>query len=684
MSIQRIKSLFKRELTDIFRDKKTLVMMVLVPLLLYPLLIVAMTLITSAVMTDQEEKIYKAAFYEVQEEQRIQDLLKAHEEELSYKLAIQKVENPQKALMDKELDAYVTAEEKEGRVCYSIHYLSAETDSVTAAEALYDGLELFREELRKEAVDNLGLDENVVLYPISYERADMSSQEESMGSMLGSIIPFLMITSICLGAMYPAIDVTAGERERGTLETLLTLPVTNFELIMSKFLAVSVIACTSAFLNILSMMAAFGFMFAFLSEGMQGPAFDFATFVPAILFSVVIMLVFALLVTAACMCVCIFAKSFKEANNYITPVLLVFMFSSYAGMLPDFKLTAATAAIPVVNVTLLIKDLFSFQYNYGLFAIVLFCNVAYSLLAVMVLGKIYNSESVLFAEGFTSLKIFHKRSEMKQGQLPGYGDLLLLLCILVLGIFYIGSFATIKLGFLGVFVQQLLILLLPVCYGWYVKTDFKRLFSLKVPSVKGVMAAFCFFAGGFCLNLVLSSVLSMFFKDSSQSLQAQFDFLLQAPFWAAVLVMAVLPALGEELMFRGFVFGTMKAKTKPLTAILMTGFLFGCYHFSLVKLIPTAFLGCLLAVLVYRTGSIFPAMLMHFANNFVSLFVSQYQEQLNEKYPALMNLDFGGGQAVTLAGMILAGGIFLGLGWWISRGKKDSNSGDGRASSYGI
>lgn len=669
MSTKRIKSLFKRELTDIFRDKKTLIMMVLVPLLLYPLLIVVMTLITSAVMSDQEEKIYKAAFCQVEEAERIQDVLKEHEEEFSYKLKIVETENPGEALLEKDLNAYVTAEEKEGRVFYSIHYLSAETDSVTAADVLYDGLELFREELRKEAVEDLGLDENVVLYPINYEKTDMSSKEESMGSMLGSIIPFLMITSICLGAMYPAIDVTAGERERGTLETLLTLPVTNFELIMSKFLAVSVIACTSAFLNILSMMAAFGFMFVFFAESVQNLSFDFATFVPAILFSIVIMLVFALLVTAVCMCVCIFAKSFKEANNYITPVLLVFMFSSYAGMLPDLKLTAATAAVPVINVTLLIKDLFSFQYNYGLFAVVLFCNVAYSLLTVMVLGRIYNSESVLFAEGFTSVKIFHKRSEMKQGQLPGYGDLLLLLCILILGIFYVGSFATVKLGFAGVFVQQLMILLLPVGYGWYVKTDFKKLFSLKAPRVKGVLSALCFFVGGFCLSLVLSSVLSMVFKDSSESLQTQFDFLLQAPFPAVVIVMAVLPAIGEELMFRGFVFGIMKEKTKPIAAVLMTGLIFGCYHFSLVKLIPTAFLGCLLAVLVYRTGSIFPAMLMHFANNFVSLFVSKYQEQLEEWFPALMNLDLGDSQILVFAGMVVVGAAFLGLGVWISRKK---------------
>lgn len=669
MSIKRMKSLFKRELTDIFRDRKTLIMMVLLPLLLYPMLIVAMTLITSAVVAEQEEKIYEIAFYEVEEEQKIQNVLRENKEDLSYELKVVETKNPEKELMDKELDAYVTAEEKDGKLNYSIHYLSAETDSVTAAGVLYDGMEMYRERLRKEAVAELGMDETALLYPISYEKTDMSSQEESMGSIIGSIIPMLMITSICLGAIYPAIDVTAGEKERGTLETLLTLPVTNFELIMSKFLAVSVIACTSAFLNMLSMGAAFGFMFSFLAGGSEEIAFDFATFLPAILFSVAIMLVFALLVTAVCMCVCVFAKSFKEANNYITPVLLVFMFGSFVAMLPDFKLTGTTAVIPIINVTLLIRDLFSFQYNYGLFAIVLLSNVAYSLLIIMILGRIYNSEAVLFSEGFTSLKIFNKRSEMKRGQMPGYGDLLLLLCVLTLGIFYIGSFATIKLGFWGVFIQQLLILLLPLLYGWYMKTDFKKLFSIKLPGFQSLLAAICFFIGGFCLNILLSSFLSLFMKESSENLQAQFDFLLEAPFWAIILVMAVMPAIGEELMFRGFTFGTLNKKVTPVVAMLLTSFIFGCYHFSLVKLIPTAFLGFLLAVLVYRTGSIFPGMIMHFCNNFISLYISKYQEMIQQKYPYLLEPEFGAGERINIILMFIAGVAFLGVGLFFS-GKK--------------
>lgn len=667
MSIRRMKSLFKRELTDIFRDRKTLIMMVLVPLLLYPLLIVGMTLITSAVASDQEEKLYDVAFYQVENEDRIEEVLEKNKEELSYELNVIKSENPKEDLMSKELDAYVTAEEENGKIQYYIHYLSAETDSCTAADVLFDGMELFREELRKEKVAELNLDETAVLYPISYEQTDMSSKEESMGSILGSIIPFLMITSICLGAIYPAIDVTAGEKERGTLETLLTLPVTNFELIMSKFLAVSVIACISAFLNIISMAAAFGFMFSFLADSTGGAAFDFASFIPAILISIGIMLVFALFVTAVCMCVCIFAKSFKEANNYITPVLLVFMFASYASMLPDLKLSTSTAAIPIINVTLLIKDIFNFQYNYGLFAIVFFSNLAYSLLTIMVLGKIYNSEAVLFSEGFTSLKIFNKRSEMKKGQMPGYGDLILMMCILLLAIFYIGSYATVKLGFFGVFVQQLLILLIPICYGIYIKTDFKKLFSIKLPGIKAILAGICVCIGGFCINLLLSNFFTQIMKESANNIQTTFDYLLEQPFFLIVFVMAFMPAVGEELMFRGFTFGCLKEKQKPVAAMLISSIIFGCYHFSLVKLIPTAFLGFLLAMLAYRSKSIFPGMLMHFLNNFISLFISKYEEQIMAEYPNLLELNFGAGQTVNLILMAVIGVIFLIIGFFLTK-----------------
>lgn len=661
MNVTRMKALFKRELTDIFRDKKTMIMMVLLPLLLYPTLIVVMTFITTAIMSNQEATVYKVAFDNVTEEDEIANILTDEKNEINYKLEVVSVQNPKEALENKEISAYVKQNQKDGDITYQICYLSAVSDSSTAAGAVLEGMELYRETLRKEAVLQAGLDEEHILYPITYAREDLSSQEESMGNIIGGFIPVLIIVSICLGAIYPAIDVTAGERERGTLETLLTLPVTNFEMIMSKFLAVSVIACISAVINILSLGGAFGFMISFIAEGMADQ-FDFASFLPGILFTMLLMIVFALFVTAACMCVCVFAKSFKEANNYITPLLLIFMFGGYAGAIPKFELSASTAAIPIINVTLLIKDLFNFKYNYALFGVVLISNVVYSLLTIMILGKLYNSENLLFGEGFGSVKLFTKRSEMKKKQMPGYGDMILMLCIQLLLIFYVGSFAQVKWGFVGVFVQQVLILIIPLIYAWYIKTDMKKLFSIKLPNIRGIMSALCMFIGGYLINLVLSLFLTSIFKESTQNINGVFESLLEAPILSIIFVLAVMPAIGEELMFRGFILGSLKNKQKIIMAMMISSVIFGVYHMSLVKLIPTALLGFLLAALVIGNESIIPAMIMHFLNNLSSLLIVKYEKPLTKKMPGFLYEIFYEGQMnqVSIAIVfVLIGALFI-------------------------
>ncbi len=661
MNIARMRALFKREITDIFRDKKTMIMMVLLPLLLYPTIIVIMTFITTAIMNDQETTVYKIAFENVAEEEKIAEVITNEDSKLDYKVEVVSVLNAQKALENKDIDAYVTQGEKDGKITYQICYLSAVTNSSTAAGAVFDGMDLYREALRKEAVLQAGLDEELILYPIAYAREDLSSTEESMGNIIGGFIPVLIIISICLGAIYPAIDVTAGERERGTLETLLTLPVTNFEMIMSKFLAVSVIACISAVINILSLGGAFGFMISFVAKGMADK-FDFASFLPGILFTMLLMIVFALFVTAACMCVCVFAKSFKEANNYITPLLLIFMFGGYAGAIPKLELSASTAAVPIINVTLLIKDLFNFKYNYALFGIVLLSNVVYSLLTIMILGKLYNSENILFGEGFGSVKLFTKRSEMKKAQLPGYGDVILLLCLQLLLMFYVGSLAQVKWGLAGVLVSQAMILIIPLAYAWYIKTDMKKLFSIRPPKVRGIVSALCMFLGGYMINLVLSILLSSIFKESTQNVNGVFEELLKAPIWAIIFILAVLPAIGEELMFRGFILGSLKGRQKILTAMILSSAVFGLYHMSLVKLIPTAFLGFLLAALAIGNESIIPAMLMHFLNNLTSVLIVKYEAPLSEKMPDFIYQVLMEGQ-INQAGIaiaaVLIGALFI-------------------------
>ena len=487
--------------------------MVLLPLLLYPLMIVGMTLLFSAITQSQEETTYQVAFADLgqEREQTLTDLLEKDADTFSYQISVEPFDENDKtieqALKDGDYDAVLSYEESQ-KDPYRIYYLEAKDDSGIAAAALKELLEDYNKQLQKQKVQQLGLDADEILNPVRYEEVNYSSTEQTMGNMLGDIVPMLVIISIMMGAIYPAIDVTAGEKERGTLETLLTLPVTNFELIMSKFLAVSVIACVSAILNIVSMGAAFGFMFSYMMEGMGAVTINYATFLPAILFTLLVMVFFALFVTAVSLCICIFAKSFKEANNYITPMMLVFMFGSMVTMVPNIELTEVTAAIPIVNISLMIVQLFSFSYNYALFGIVLLSNIVYSLLAVLILGKIYNSEAVLFSEGMSSLKLFTPRSEMRKGQIPGIGDVVVLICVELLLIFYVGTAAQLKMGFYGTVVVQLLILLFPLLYLWYLKADFKKVLSLQPPKVLHIPAALFVWIGGFSLMCMLAVLLT--------------------------------------------------------------------------------------------------------------------------------------------------------------------------------
>lgn len=653
MNTKRMFTLFKRELTDILRDKKTLFMMLVVPIIIYPLLIIGMTFLMSSVMNSQAEKTYLVAFDEEDElAAKIADIIENNPDKLSYKLEIVQKSDCKKALEAGDIDIYVS-KASDGRI--ALCYLSAKDRSNTALDALTDAFEIYREELQKERIDEAGLDADYLLNPIHYEGEDLSSTEESVGNMIGSIIPFFIVTMILLGALYPSIDVTAGEKERGTLETLLTLPITNFEMIMSKFLAVSCIACASAILNVFSM----GGAMAFLVSSSMSLAEDinleihYETFIPGILFTLVVMVFFALLVTAVCMCTCVFAKNFKEANNYVTPVMLIFMFGSYAAMIPDLELTAQTAAIPIVNVALLVEGLFQFQYNYGLFAIVLFSNVAYSLLAILILGKIYNSEAVLFSEGLSSVRIFTRRSEMKEKQMPGYGDLILLLCLVLLLIFYVGSFAQIKWGFGGVVIQQLIILLCPVLYAWYMKADAKKLFSIKKPGVSQVAGGVLFGIAAFLCAMIIGVLLVPFFPESADGLTQLDDMLTSQPAVVLILVVALMPAIGEELLFRGFVMGTLKNKCTGMIAVLVTTLLFAAYHMSLIKMFTIGIIGFGLTYAAYKSGSIVTSMCMHFLNNLLSVLITKYPKQMQRVLPVLFKESLSASDLLLMIAVIL-------------------------------
>ena len=180
------------------------------------------------------------------------------------------------------------------------------------------------------------------------------------------------------------------------------------------------------------------------------------------------------------MCITALAKSYKEANNYITPLTLVVMLTAYIGFIPNVQLTDKMALVPVANICLLIKNLLLFKAELGAVAIVLLSNVIYAILAILFLGKIYDSENILFDEGKGNIQIFQKRSNMKKGGVPTAGDTWFIICLVLILYIYIGSLIQADYGIWGIFGSQILIVSVPLLYAIYTKKSLKKTFYLKL------------------------------------------------------------------------------------------------------------------------------------------------------------------------------------------------------------
>ncbi|MDE6620785.1 MAG: ABC transporter permease [Lachnospiraceae bacterium] len=662
MNTKIIKTLFKKEMLDVFRDKKTVIMMLVVPVLLYPLIFVGVMQVMAFINSSMEEQNYRIAVETEDGGAFCGQLAQAGERETAedgtaYQITVVDAGSIggaggekawEEALENEEIDAYVATYDLDGRMQYDVYYLSSVTNSSYAADLVMDMLEDFREELTRKRIAEEGLEAQEILEPICYERKNTASSEQSLGSIIGSVLPFMLVVSLLMGTMYPAIDTTAGERERGTLETLLTLPVTNRDLIMAKFLTVAVIGMVSALLNMLSMGGIAVYMYQIMDLQTEMADIDMVKFIPAILVCILAVFAFSLFISAVTMCVTSFAKSYKEANNYITPLMLVVMFTGYIGFIPNLELTQGIAMMPVANICLLVKNMMVFKIDYGMIAVVLASNVAYAILAVLFLSRIYDSESILFSDGKGGLQIFERRENMTRGGVPAVADAMFVMAVTLLLLLYAGSILQLKYGLAGVFATQMFILAVPLFLVVYTKRDMRQTYGFARAKVQEYVGSAFLSAGLFFVNLVIAAGFMQLFPQSAENVETAFSEIMGDNMAAVLFVIALTPAVCEELLFRGLVFHAVKAKHRVATACIVTAALFGCFHLSLVKFVPTGLLGLILCLVVWRTGSIYPAMLMHCINNALSVVISYCPEQIGKVFPVLYKSSFS-----------LADGLFL-------------------------
>jgi sodium transport system permease protein len=489
----------------------------------------------------------------------------------------------------------------------SIYFDSVREDSLEARSRLEAILEAYRDGLVAERERALGLVRGFSL-GLDIRSTNVALEARQSGQLLGLFLPFLLVTMSLLGGFYPAIDLTAGEKERGTMQTLLCAPVSPVEIVTGKYFAVWVTSLIAALANVVSLGTT-------VMRILPGSAISVSFSTLALAFGMLIPV--TLFITAVFLAVAAFAKDFKDGQNFLTPVYMLLAMPAGVTMLRGIELNAWTAFVPVVNIALLIKALLIAEAGPDLIFLALLSSTAYAALAVMLAARVFGREQVMLGgrESLRSLLGFERQAggtPTPAFVLTSFGLVLVLAFYGSLLLQSAGAIITLLVTELGFFLAPTLLLVAGFGFA------FRRTLALRRPSLLGVVAAVLIGSSAWA---VAAGLLIRLLPPPESLVRALEHLLLldgaPAPLWVVWLVVAVTPALCEELFFRGLVLSGLR-RLGPWPAILACALLFGLAHSSVYRLIPTFFIGLLLSWLVWRTGSIWTGVIAHALNNGVA------------------------------------------------------------------
>ncbi|MEW5974593.1 MAG: ABC transporter permease subunit/CPBP intramembrane protease [Acidobacteriota bacterium] len=658
MRLSIVYTIFRKEILETLRDRRTLIMMIGLPILIYPLMIIGISKLQQSQSEAQEARVSKVAVWgelpqiirqglhrqktlsfedwtgapgELQrdlEAGRLRPLpalekkrdADAHESRPSAKQTGStqiEEENPvlgaaRTIISSRRVDAVLVAwpglsrELTEGRLGkISVYFDSVREESQKARERLESQMTELRQELVGERLIQHGLPEGFASVLEVLPR-NVAPESRRTGKFIGSILPFLLIIISASSGLYAAIDVTAGEKERNTMQTLLCAPLRYTEIIAGKFLTVWVVGLIGALANIASMAATFTRFVIPEAEINVAPGVYLLTFL--MLFPA------TFTITAVFLGVAVFAKDFKDGQNFLTPVIMGLMLPLLATLTPGVELNPWTAFVPILNIALLIKALFLAEAHPEAIFLTAVSSVTYAMLTLVLAARVFEREQVLLGgkESVRSLLSFRRQKGSLPSPLAAFATFSVILVVAFYGSLWLqksGIISMVLVTQYGFFLAPTLAVALGAGYGLV------RTFSLKVPPLRGLLAAILIGLSGWA---VIGGLLIRLLPPPESLTKALEKILLlddkPVPLWAVWLVLGITPAICEELFFRGFVMSGFRRLGKTW-AIFLSALLFGLAHSSIYRLLPTLFLGLLIGYVVWKTGSIFCGMVAHAVNN---------------------------------------------------------------------
>ncbi|MCA9135976.1 MAG: CPBP family intramembrane metalloprotease [Planctomycetales bacterium] len=651
-SSNRLVRLCQKELRETLRDRRTIITLVMMPLLVYPLLSMALnrflisatagvteeTPYTIGVASDAEGELL-VAWLDDPMSRPPAAVLKASDGRLAkFRVVNTSTDGstPDEALKSNKIDLAATVEIGfPTRI--RITAFNGDLASQGAQRVLVERLQWYR----LARAESAATEANAKYVPPADLTVDRIGAVEKP-SMLGTIVPLVLVLMTITGAVYPAIDLTAGERERGTMESLMASPVPRSYILFSKYVAVVVVALLTALANLLAMFTTLwaGRLLPILTGGDE--AFPWL----AVLQILGLLVLFSGFFAAVLLSLTSFARSFKEAQAYLIPVMLLSLTPGMLSLMPGVTLSGPLAIAPLINIVLLAREVLQGTAHAAPAVVTILSTVGYAAAAIAVASKLFGSDAVSRTSGQSFGAMMHRPTRPTATPSPQTAAMTLALLV---PIYYLVSNVLIRvvpemsINWVLLLNAVALILtfgLIPLASVILARCKFPTTYQTSVPSPLMLIGALLIGLGawGFAHeSFVIAKQLGIggLDVDRIEKTRQTVKALRLAPAWLLVGCLALAPAVIEELCFRGFLFTALRKVLSPGRVIVTTAVIFGLFHvvtgnmLLIERFVPTTLLGLILGWIAYRTGSVWPGVLMHFTHNALLNLATKYQDKLD-------------------------------------------------------
>ena len=374
-------NILKKELMELFRDKKSLMMMLMIPIMI-PSIVIGFSAMFDTQATKIAEEYNKIGFsYE------LSDVEKSIAKELKIEVTEESTEELENLYQEGKIDIYITRNGSN----YTLN--GEEKESTTYAFSLATNyLNIYKQYLQNEYLTDHKVDANEVLNILTISE-NIKVKENYFANYITTYGFIFIIMGITVSSTYPATDTTAGEKERGTLETLLTFPIKARDIIIGKFLSVSLSNIITGLLCLILLA---------ISLNVAGDKFEIykgvnlsLSFI-TILYLFVVIVAYSFLVSGLCIAIASKAKTFKEAQSALTPLTLIAVFPAMIVFLVDIKSSTILSLIPFVNFTLLFEEISKGTVNVLNLFLMLISTLTLIAIVLTIIIKQYKSEKILF------------------------------------------------------------------------------------------------------------------------------------------------------------------------------------------------------------------------------------------------------------------------------------------------